>query len=206
MILPTLARPRPPADLDDGFAPAPELAAWVGQVLVDEGSILENEEHAHLREADIGFLWTGAENSRQGRRVIGQAEPGEPQGAMGKWAKARARAQVLGWFGTIPDFIITIDANYAAECGDIDLLALIDHELSHCAQDRDIFGAPKFRKDGRPSFTMRAHDVETFIGVARRYGAVEAGVRALVDAVNAGPTIAQARIEHACGSCQRRVA
>nr|WP_324603469.1 hypothetical protein [Sinorhizobium meliloti] len=30
----------------------------------------------------MGFLWTVVENSRKGRRIIGQCEEGKPQGAM----------------------------------------------------------------------------------------------------------------------------
>ncbi|MGU3496364.1 putative metallopeptidase [Xanthobacteraceae bacterium A53D] len=173
---------------------------------IDEGAVLENEEHAHLRNADIGFLWTNVANARQGRSIIGQAELGEPQGAMGKWAKARARAQVRGWFGGVPDFIITIDATWSAEADDASFCALLEHELSHCGQERDGFGMPKFKRYGQPVWGLRAHDVETFVGVAKRYGAVEAGVRELVDAVLSGPTIAQAAIDHACGTCHRKAA
>ena len=69
---------------------------------------------------------------------------------------------------------------------------------------KDEFGAPKFNQQtGRPSFTMRGHDVEEFVGVVRRYGAEATGVRALVDAANAGPEIAAADIAQCCGTCLR---
>jgi hypothetical protein len=42
--------------------------------------------------------------------------------------------------------------------------------------------------------------------VAERYGAVERNVAALVEAVKAGPTIGRARIDAACGTCQRAAA
>jgi hypothetical protein len=70
-----------------------------------------------LRFAQIGVLWTSIENSRQGRRGVGQAERGEPA-AMGKWARARVELQVVQWFGSIPDFILTFDASYASMCSD----------------------------------------------------------------------------------------
>ncbi|WP_234804027.1 putative metallopeptidase [Ensifer adhaerens] len=53
---------------------------------------------------------------------------------------------------------------------------------------------------------MRAHDVEAFAGVVRRYGADAAGVRAMVDAANQKPEIARVQIAHACGTCQLLVA
>lgn len=205
-----LGRPAPPQDLLDGpldqFLPEPELVEWARAAFISEDAALVNEDHAHLRMASIGFLWTNVPNARRGRRIIGQAERGDPQGVMGKWARARAEAQVRGWFGHVPDFIITIDALFAAECGDAEFCALIEHELSHCAQEHDAFGAPKFNRYGLPVWAMKAHDVEAFVGVARRYGAVEANVRELVDAVNRGPLIARAQIAGICGSCAREVA
>ncbi len=207
-------RPTPPAGISDPdipsdaplFLPAPDLEQWARAVLIEETGILHNPDHAHLEHMVLGFLWTNVENARQGRRIVGQADLGDPQGAMGMWAKARARAQVLGWFGVLPDFIITLDAHYAASVGDAEFLALVEHELYHCAQDQDAFGAPKFSAGGMPVPKMRGHDVEEFIGVVRRYGAVDPGVRLMMDAVNRGPEIAGARIAHACGSCLRRSA
>jgi hypothetical protein len=38
---------------------------------------VQNDDHFHLRFAQIGVLWTSIENGRDGRRVVGQAERGE---------------------------------------------------------------------------------------------------------------------------------
>lgn len=150
------------------------------------------------------MLWAGVPNGRHMKAVVGEAEI--PTFRCGKWQKARQEQQLIAWFGDLPDFVITIDAEYAARCDDVSFAALIEHELSHCAQELDAYGAPKFRKDGRPAFALKGHDVECFVGVAQRYGAVEANVQALVDAVNRGPTIARARIEGVCGTCSQKVA
>jgi len=148
-------------------------------------------------------LWTSIENSRHGRRVVGQAERGDPT-AMGKWAKARAELQICEWFGDMPDFILTFDASYASMCTDAQFRSLVEHELAHCGVERDVYGAPKFRKStGLPAFTLVGHDVEEFVGVVRRYGADATGVRALVEAANATPTVAAAAIGAACGGCKR---
>lgn len=200
------AIPMPPLDdlHDDAhaFVPAPDLAAWATETFVAEGADLLNEDHAHLRNASIGFLWTGVENTRKGRRVIGTAELGFPQGAMGKWAKARAVQQVMEWFGAMPDFIVTVDGTWWEAASDAERCALIEHELYHCAQETDEFGAPKFnRQTGAPVYGMRGHDVEEFVGVVRRYGADAAGVRELVDAANADPEVAPAAIARGCGVC-----
>ncbi len=47
--------------------------------------MLLNEEHAHLREATLGFMWTSVPNARGGNGVVGQAEIPSVQG--GKWAR-----------------------------------------------------------------------------------------------------------------------
>lgn len=126
---------------------------------------------------------------------------------MGKWARARAEAQVLGWFGLVPDFIITIDANFWVSASDAQACALIEHERYHAAQDVDPFGAPKFSKaTGRPVFVIRGHDVEEFVGVVCRNGAGAAGGRPMDDAAHQKPEIARVQIAHACGTCLLRVA
>jgi hypothetical protein len=202
-----MLRPMPMRDMLDGFAawfaPAHEVEAWARAAFIEDGAALENPDHAHLQAARIGFLWTNVENCKKGRTVIGTAEPGAPQGAMGKWSRARAELQVVEWFGAVPDFIITIDGVWWLQASDAEACALVEHELYHCAQAVDEFGVPKFnRQTGRPCFTLRGHDVEEFVGVVRRYGAEATGVRALVDAVNAKPEIAAAAIAQCCGTCR----
>lgn len=201
-------RPMPPADqvesFEAWFGPAPDLAEWTAASFIDDTAPLRNPDHEHLRSASIGFLWTNVSNAKKGRMVIGTAEPGTPQGAMGKWGRAKAMLQVREWFGAIPDFIITIDATWWLQASDAEACALVEHELYHCAQDRDEYGAPKFnRQTGRPVFTMRGHDVEEFVGVVRRYGADAAGIRELIEAAEAGPEIAAASIAQCCGTCLR---
>ncbi len=205
-------RPLPPAELlevsvtnIDRFVPASDLTLWLAETFIEDGGELTNEDHFHLRQASIATLWTTAANSRQGRSVVGQAEVGSPR-AMGRWAKARAEQQVREWFGFIPDFILTFSASYAASASDIEFCALVEHELYHCGQERDEWGAPKFRKSGLPAFTMRGHDVEEFVGVVRRYGADASGVRGLVEAASHEPLIARASIAKACGTCMLRAA
>jgi hypothetical protein len=195
------------ADARISFAPAPEMVEWVRATFIEDDSKLFNPDHLHLQSASIGMLWTNVSNSRKGRRIVGQCEEGQPSGMMGKWGKARAEEQIIGWFGHVPDFILTFEAEYAMSCTDAEFCALVEHELYHAAQETDPFGAPKFRKStGLSAFTLRGHDIEEFIGVVRRYGADASHVRALVHAANAGPEIANVRIAHACGTCQLRAA
>ncbi|OBP71006.1 hypothetical protein BAE42_07690 [Mesorhizobium loti] len=186
------------------FASAWDLVEWaLGTFIVEEAS-LRNDDHRHLNHASIGALWTNVPNGRAGRSIIGQAERGLPPA--GKWLRARIERQILDWFGAVPDFILTFDAHYASQCSDAEFCALVEHELYHCGQERDMFGAPKFRKSGLPVFAIRGHDVEEFVGVVRRYGADAAGVREMVDAAKAGPEVANVNIAQACGTCRLRLA
>lgn len=195
-------RPAPPLDLDIAgeFRPAPELVTWARATFIDEGGPLENAEHRHLHAAHIGALWTNVPNGRHMRAIAATCELGKPM-VNGRWQKGRAEMQVRQWFGAIPDFILTFDVGAALQCDDATFCALVEHELFHAGQERDEFGAPKFRKSGAPVFAIRGHDIEEFAGVARRYGAVTEDMRVLADALKHGPTIAPVQITRACGAC-----
>jgi hypothetical protein len=162
-------RPQPPAGLNESIfarlVPAPEVWEWLeAEILAEDGSIY-NEGHAHLLDADIRVMWASAAFSKKGRTVVGQAE--QVAFRAGGWQKARMEQQMLDWFGEVPAFIITLAADYCAQCSVTEFCALVEHELYHIAQKLDQYGAPKFAQDGLPSLTLRGHDVEEFVGVAR---------------------------------------
>lgn len=200
-------RPIPPASLlelselsDFGIrlTPAPDVWEWIKtEVLADTGSI-HNPDHAHLIDADIAVMWASSSFSKQGRTVLGQAE--QVAFRAGGWQKARMEQQMFDWFGGVPAYIITLAADYCAECPDIDFCALVEHELFHIAQAKDGYGAPKFTQEGLPKLEMRGHDVEEFVGVVRRYGA-SPDVQALVDAANKPAEVGKLNISRACGTC-----
>lgn len=204
--------PKPPRSISEHFSgslayqfePDEGLERFLFDVILTEHSPFYNVDHVHLFSAKVGFLWTNCYNSRHGRRIVGQAEIPNFRG--GKWQKARGEKQLVDWFGDIPDFVITLDAEYARECDDAAFLALFEHELYHCGQALDRFGFPKFSKEtGQPIFAMRGHDVEEFIGVVRRYGHKAAGqnVTGLIDAALVSPEIAAAKVRELCGTCSR---
>lgn len=204
-----MTRPRPPEPLLDPagaarpFVAAPELEAWLRATFIDEGGFLENPEHAHLQSARIGVLWAGIPNKARGAVVVGQAEIPTPSGT--PWSVGRRDQQLAEWFGLVPHFVVIFDAAYWAEIDDATACALAEHELLHCAQAADAFGSPRFSPlTGEPIWTIRPHDVQEFVGVVARYGAGAAAGRtaALVEAANAGPTIARASISAACGTCR----
>lgn len=205
-----LKRPRPPTIYSDQhdsplFVPAPEIIAWARASFVEEDAALQNPDHLHLNSATIGALWTDVGNSRQGRTIIGQAEHGLPP--LGKWQRARMEMQLNQWFGHVPDFVLTFHAPYCMACSDAEFCALVEHELYHCGQAHDQFGAPKFnRSTGMPVFEMRGHDIEEFVGVVSRYGAAPAHVQAFAAAASRAPEISGYRISQVCGTCKLRAA
>lgn len=200
-------RPYPPAsvfvlsgiaDFGIRLTPAPELWDWLqAQILADTGSI-HNEDHAHLLDADIRFMWASSSFEKQGRTVLGQTE--QVAFRAGGWQKARMEQQMRDWFGEVPAFIITLAADYCAQCSDTDFCAIVEHELYHIAQDTNQYGEPAFTKEGGPKLKLRGHDVEEFVGVVRRYGA-SPDVQALVDAANSPAEVGKLNIARACGTC-----
>lgn len=195
-------RPRPPQHLQDqaflSILPAPELWAWIQcEIFAYTGSI-HNPDHAHLIDANIGVLWASTGFAKQGRVVFGQAE--QLMFRAGGWQKARQEQQMREWFGEEPAYLITLAADYCAQCTDAEFCALVEHELYHIAQATDEYGAPKFNQDGRPKLYLRSHDVEEFVGVVRRYGASE-DVQQLIDAASRPPEVARINISRACGTC-----
>lgn len=204
-------RPYPPVNFIDSenwqpyirLIPAHEVHEWISrQILSNTGSI-HNPDHAHLLEADLCFLWASNAFDKRGRAVLGQAE--EVMMRAGGWQKARMEQQMYEWFGRIPDFIITLAADYCAQCSDLEFCALVEHELYHIAQETDEFGAPKFTREGQPKLKLRGHDVEEFVGVVRRYGASR-DVQQLVDAANRPAEVAYLDIARACGTCLLKLA
>lgn len=201
-----LQRPFPSAELFDLsalelFVPAHDVAHWLRAAFVAEGGPLTNPAHAHLRWAKIGVLWTNVPQTKQMNVVAGSAEIPTAQGNV--WQRGRHDQQLREWFGIEPDFLITLDAGYATQASDLAFCALVEHELYHCAQKRDVFGAPKFTREGLPSFGIRGHDVEEFVGIIERYGAAGgAGATAqFIAAAGRAPTVGAADISGICGVC-----
>lgn len=185
------------------FVPAPEVWGWITEHILDDEGGLANPDHAHLQEADVAVLWASGSFAKQGRVVIGQAE--QVMFRAGGWQKGRAERQMVDWFGAVPSFVITLAADYCAQCTDAEFCALVEHELYHIAQAKDQYGAPKFRKDtGLPTLELRGHDVEEFVGVVRRYGASGA-VQQLIDAAASPPEVEVASVAQACGTCLHTV-
>lgn len=198
-------RPRPPADWGGhAFVPSPDVASWMRQTFIEDGTPLYNPDHQHLQFAKIGVVWTGVLNNRHQRTILATCETTK-QNTSGAWKKARAEQQLEAWFGELPDFLITLYAPALSTFDDRSFCAVIEHELFHAAQAVDEFGAPKFRRDGRPAFALKNHDIEEFHGVAARYG-LRADLKALLELAQQQPALPDQIISSACGTCLRQVA
>lgn len=202
-------RPVPPTDVDevapDRFVPAPDCLTWIRETFINSGAPLFNPDHAHLEFAELGVLWTNKSYRKQQRWIIGQAE--DPKGgSMGAWKKGRGEQQLEEWFGTVPDFVITLYAPRLKTFDDRSFCAVIEHELYHCAQSTTDTGALRFSTiTGKPLYAIRGHDVEEFFGVAARYG-LPADLKALVELAQQQPQLPDRIIEGACGTCMARAA
>lgn len=204
-----MQRPLPPdmSTYEIEFHPDQDgLGDWARVNFIEGGSPLTNPDHEHLQMATIGWLWTNTAAEHRGRRLAGEAQMLKT--APPKWSQLRSEMQIRDWFGSLPTFLITIEAEFARMADDATFCALIEHELYHCGQDVDEFGSPKFKQStGEPVFTMLGHDVEQFVGVVERYGAVAAGVEAMVIAANNHHgRVQDGAVTAACGTCARRAA
>jgi hypothetical protein len=206
----SINRPYPPAHLTDQFGPSvfepsSEILQWMSETIIKPGSILYTADHDHLIDANIGVLLTNIPHRNKGRTVLATAEIFFSRD--NAWQKGRQEYQIEQWFGSIPDFIITIYAPWAAKAEDANWCAVVEHELCHCGQKLDKFGFPKFGEDGRPKYAIVGHPVEEFPLVVKKYGlgAVSPEVAELVAAANSKPLISGASVASACGTCLRLV-
>lgn len=204
-----IARPDPPdvvaEDVPECFVPDPAFAEWIRGTFLAASGPLANEDHAHLLDATIGVLWTNAIHVRQMRTVLATAEI--PTIQAGGWKRARFELQLREWFDAPLDFLLTFSAPDCGRLEDRAFCALVEHELYHCAQAEDRYGAPRFHRDtGLPIYIIRGHDVEEFTGVVRRYGPTSRDVRDMVDAASQSPLIGGEPIAIACGVCLERAA
>ena len=168
---------------------------------VHEDGELSNEEHAHLRNANIAAIWTNVEFEDGLMPVAGMAEIVRVNGK--PWPRAERTDHLCLLHGNVPQARIWIYAPYAVTLDDPSFCALIEHELYHLAHKHDRNSEPMFDDEGRPVLTTRAHDVSEFIAVVERYGvgAVHPNVKRMVEAAKRKPMLAGDSIRAACGTC-----
>jgi hypothetical protein len=168
---------------------------------VHEDGELCNEDHAHLRPANIAAIWTNVEFEDGLMPVAGMAEIVKVNGK--PWPRAERTDHLCLLHGNIPQARIWIYAPYTVTLDDAAFCALIEHELYHLAHKKDKNTEPMFDDEGRPVLTTRAHDVSEFLGVIERYGvgAVHPNVRKMVETAKKKPLLTGDSIRAACGTC-----
>jgi hypothetical protein len=196
------------ADEYGTFERAVDVEEWIFDAFLNTRSPLYHIEHEHLREARVGVLWSNIPVSRRGTPIAGTASIPRPHSALSGYERQIQHWFMRRYFGIEPlNFLITLDAPYAARCVDVNFLALIKHELVHCAQAKDEEGELIYtKKDFKPIYVLGGHDVEEQISVVRDFGLVGRNVREFVEAANNPPRIAQAEIDWACGTCLKAAA
>jgi hypothetical protein len=201
-----LERPRAPelGKYQAEFRPAHDLAEWLKACFVKPGGVLANPDHVHLVTADLACLWTNVP-FRRGGRIVAATMAMAPHVQGSGWVKARGAFQLERWFGREPRFLATFQTDLWEDADDFTACARAEHELYHAGQATDEYGCLKFKQNGDPCFALRGHDAEEFVGVVARYGvnAAAGGVRELVAAALKPPSIGEAQVAAACGTCGR---
>lgn len=128
-----------------------------------------NAHHHHLIDAKIALAWRyGWNEDKDGRLKLGQCR------------KADDVSRDLHGY----DFIIFLnyEAWNKASFTELQMRALIDHELCHAEVDLNEDDEPKVDTAGRTVYRIRGHDVEEFHEIAARYGGWTQGLEQLAKA------------------------
>lgn len=127
-------------------------------------------EHRHLADNDItfGYLMRLSEKVKGGKREL--ASVNETKTMFQGGYKDLCMQLLAGMLGHLPAYLVVIDAEYWAQCTDLEADALLFHELAHVQQKLDKYGAPRFGLDGLPVYGIAAHDVTAFKSEVARYG------------------------------------
>lgn len=130
----------------------PVLAVWHKEETYHDaeqcseiGDVLVDAIHTDLEHAKIAYIFREKMKTRD--RVV-----------LGKASKADGKLAYFAGF----DFVIEINWQEWRRLSDMQKIALIDHELSHCGRETDDKGEKKW--------VLISHDVEEFGGIVRRWG------------------------------------
>lgn len=172
--------PPSPADLFRLPEDGPDDPRPIVRRLVDE-----DEQFRDLKagEAVIMVVLRADAVVKGGKQVLGTMALPRWQGSMGPmalWLLAKACG------GTVPDFILTLDAGFWQDASPHQREALVFHELMHAEHAQDKDGEPRFDDDGRPVWGIRTHDLEEFNVVVERFGAWKGDIQAFATSLARG--------------------
>jgi hypothetical protein len=141
------------------WSPAVVAARLMGQL----------DELKHLVENDIKFLWLmrHTEHLQAGRQVLAMVHEPQVQGRL----RELFEHLLIKQYGFLPDYVVTVDAQWWADATDLQREALVHHELMHVRQALDRHGEPRInRLTGEPIYMLVAHDIEEFNKTVERFG------------------------------------
>ncbi len=142
-------------------------------------------EHAYLKHHSppVAWLFREGEWLEHGKLVLGKTFMPRVQGGL----RELFDDMLEKFIGFQPVFLFVLNAEWWHPASDRDREALVFHEMLHASIARDQYGALRFnRQTGEPVWTLRAHDVEEFNEVARRYGAWSPDIAEFLNAAREG--------------------
>lgn len=155
----------PPDDHPDSPWPIFERVLDLAELAVQASLV---REHAVLFAFAFRYDSSDGGWTRGERMLLGTAQMPRVTGALSDLFDQLLQDTL----GFDPHFLILLNGDWWADANDQEREILVVHELMHCGQALDQYGAPKFRKsDNAPILAMIGHDVEEFEAVVRRYGA-----------------------------------
>ncbi|HLY04876.1 MAG TPA: putative metallopeptidase [Rhizomicrobium sp.] len=125
-------------------------------------------------QPSAGFLLRDKPKFKGGRIILGSVHMPMVNGDL---------APLFDWMlertlGFMPTYLFILDGEYWDKGTETEREILMFHEMCHCDQARDEFGAPRFnRATGEPVWRLIGHDIEEFNAVAARYGEHSEDVR-----------------------------
>ncbi|RYG99899.1 MAG: hypothetical protein EON58_02225 [Alphaproteobacteria bacterium] len=188
---------------DSYFEAAPDVREFAYDTFISGCGPLVNDDHEHLADADVLFVWSSVEFSSKGNNVVATCQLGEQTGGLGKKEFQEWQYRNLNG-GMLPDFVVTLCAPFFTEADSVAVCAVIEHELHHTEQKKDKHGVPK-RNQGKPVWGIKGHDVEVFIRDVERYGAYSPSLIRLKAALDSPPLINPSEAKVAVCGCGARI-
>lgn len=137
------------------YRPAPEVAEIARQL------ITKVTQHQELVNAPIVYLFRSEAAKSRGRIILGRARRITGLNAWLSHPELTPRPE-RSYSEPGEYFVIEIAGDRWGMLDDNQRIALVDHELSHCAVG--------YNDDGEMQLALRHHDVEEFLGVLDRNG------------------------------------
>lgn len=146
--------------------------------------LMLDPEHAHLadNEISIGYLMRLHAKEKGGKVELGSMHDAKYMAQGG--FKELFTQLLTGMLGFSPQFVMVLDRDWWLQASELEQEALVWHELCHCKQKLDKYGAPKFGLDGTPSYGIVEHDVTAFRSEVAKYGAWSPDLREFLAVAN----------------------